>query len=65
MLGNFPRLGSPHYQDYEQSGQTGRHIRSIRYGNYRIGYVIRLDGDVEIVGVQHTSHRRGGGSSSS
>ena len=60
MLGDFPRLGPRHYQDYEQSGQTGQHVRSIRYGSYRIGYTIRPDGGVEILSVQHTPRRQGG-----
>ena len=52
----FPELGPRFYEGYEQYGQTGQHIRILRYN---IIYAIRPDGDVEIVGVQHTSRRRG------
>ncbi len=47
LLRDFPRLGY-HYRE-EPEGE----IRVLRYGHYRIAYLLRGDDIVEILGVFH------------
>jgi len=47
LLGRFPELG----QQY--GGQTERHIRVLRYGHYRIAYLVKSGGDIDVLGVFH------------
>jgi plasmid stabilization system protein ParE len=47
LLRNHPRLG-PRYED-EQS----RQIRILLYEHYRITYLIKPDGNIDILGIFH------------
>ncbi len=47
MLARFPELG----QQY--SRHADRHIRVVRYGHYRIAYLVRSDGEIDVLGVFH------------
>jgi len=47
QLGRFPELG----QKYRP--HVDRHIRVLRYGHYRIAYLVKPGGDVDILGVFH------------
>lgn len=47
LLGQFPELG----QQYTR--QPERHIRVLRYGHYRIAYLVEPVGDVAVLGVFH------------
>ncbi|MDI6450263.1 type II toxin-antitoxin system RelE/ParE family toxin [Anaerobaca lacustris] len=49
MLRRFPRLGHAHR--CEPEGE----IRILLFGHYRIAYLIRTDGLIEILGVFHTA----------
>ena len=44
-----PRMGH-HYMDV-----TDREIRILLYGHYRIGYLVKGDGAIDILGVFHGS----------
>jgi toxin ParE1/3/4 len=46
-LSKFPERG------YRYESASGRHIRIILYGHYRIAYLVRTSGDVDILGVFH------------
>jgi len=47
LLARFPELGQRclRYSD--------RHVRVLRYGHYRIAYLVKPKGDVDILGVFH------------
>jgi len=45
-LTEFPELGARYWA-------SARHVRVLLYGHYRITYLVRDDGDVEILGVFH------------
>jgi plasmid stabilization system protein ParE len=45
-LAEFPDIG------YRYEG-TGREVRILLYGHYRITYVRRTDNDIDIIGVFH------------
>ncbi|MBI4721900.1 MAG: type II toxin-antitoxin system RelE/ParE family toxin [Candidatus Stahlbacteria bacterium] len=47
MLQKFPELG------YRYHRQPDRDIRVLLYGHYRIAYLIKLDGNIDILGVFH------------
>ena len=47
LLARFPELG----QRYPQ--YTERHVRVLRYGHYRIAYLVKSGGDVDVLGVFH------------
>jgi len=47
LLGNHPRLG--HRYEAEQS----REVRILLYEHYRITYLIKPDGNIDILGVFH------------
>jgi plasmid stabilization system protein ParE len=46
-LARFPELGQRYLRHSE------KHVRVIRYGHYRIAYLLKLDGDVDVLGVFH------------
>ena len=46
-LRQFPELG------YRYDRRPDRHIRILLYGHYRIAYLMKLDGDIDILGVFH------------
>jgi len=45
-LTDFPELGARYLA-------SARHVRVLLYGHYRITYLVRDDGDIEILGVFH------------
>lgn len=47
ILGQFPELGHRYYRHADQ------HIRIMLYGHYRIAYLIKPDGNIDILGVFH------------
>ena len=47
LLRKFPELG------HRYDRHTGQHIRILLYGHYRIAYLIKSDGDIDILGVFH------------
>ena len=47
-LAKFPEIG------YRYSG-TARHVRIVLYGHYRIAYLVKDEGNVDILGVFHGS----------
>jgi len=46
VLADFPQLG----QRYQASS---RHVRILLYGHYRITYLVKDDGNIDILGVFH------------
>lgn len=47
ILRQFPELGHRYDRHPDQ------HIRILLYGHYRIAYLIKPDGDIDILGVFH------------
>lgn len=47
LLGQLPEIG----QRYGQAAD--RNIRVLRYGHYRIAYLVKSAGDVDVLGVFH------------
>jgi len=47
LLKNHPRLG------YAYESDRSREVRILLYDHYRITYVIKPDGDIDILGVFH------------
>jgi len=47
-LAAFPEIG------YRYSGSS-RHVRILLYGHYRITYLVKDDGNIDILGVFHGS----------
>ncbi len=45
-LTDFPELGARYWA-------SARQVRVLLYGHYRITYLVRDDGDIEILGVFH------------
>jgi plasmid stabilization system protein ParE len=45
-LRRFPELGSRYIA-------SSRNVRILLYGHYRIAYLIKADGDIDILGVFH------------
>jgi len=46
-LAQFPELG------YRYLQRSDRHIRILLFGHYRIAYLIKPDGNIDILGVFH------------
>ena len=46
MLRDFPEAG------YRYTASS-RNVRILLYGHFRIAYLVRLDGDVDVLGVFH------------
>lgn len=44
----FPEIGSRH-------AASSRHVRILLYGHYRIAYLIKDDGNIDVLGVFHGS----------
>jgi len=47
ILSRFPEIGYRY--------RTDRHIRVLLYGHYRIAYVVRPLGDIDVLGVFHSA----------
>ena len=47
LLCRFPEIG------HRYDRIPGRHIRILLYGHYRIAYLIKPDGNIDILGVFH------------
>jgi len=47
LLRQFPEIG------YRYDKIPDQHIRILLYGHYRIAYLIKPDGDIDILGVFH------------
>ena len=47
LLQQFPELG------YRHEGLPDQHIRILLYGHYRIAYLIKSDGNIDILDVFH------------
>jgi len=45
-LANFPEMGHRYWA-------SKRHIRILLYGHYRIAYLIKNDGNIDVLGVFH------------
>lgn len=45
-LTDFPELGARYWA-------SSRHVRVLLYGHYRIAYLVREDGNIDILGVFH------------
>jgi toxin ParE1/3/4 len=45
-LSRFPQLGSRY-------AASARHVRVLLYGHYRIAYLVKDDGNIDILGVFH------------
>ena len=48
VLTNFPQIGY-RYTD------SSRHVRILLYGHYRIAYLVKDDGNIDILGIFHGS----------
>lgn len=47
-LTRFPEIGSRYTA-------SSRHVRILLYGHYRIAYLVKDDGDIDVLGVFHGS----------
>ena len=47
LLQNYPRIG------YKYESDQSREIRILLYEHYRITYLIKLNGDIDVLGVFH------------
>ncbi len=47
LLARFPELGQRYLR------HPDRNIRVLRYGHYRIAYLMKVGGDVDVLGVFH------------
>lgn len=47
LLGRFPEIG------HRYDRIPYRHVRILLYGHYRIAYLIKPDGNIDILGVFH------------
>ena len=47
-LARFPELGSRYTA-------SSRHVRILLYGHYRIAYLVKVDGNIDVLGVFHGS----------
>ncbi len=47
-LANFPEMGHRYWA-------SSRHVRILLFGHYRIAYLIKNDGDIDVLGVFHGS----------
>ena len=48
VLADFPEMGHRYWA-------SSRHVRILLYGHYRIAYLIKDDGNVDVLGVFHGS----------
>ena len=48
LLVDFPEIGHRYWA-------SSRHVRILLYGHYRITYLIKADGNIDILGVFHGS----------
>ncbi|MBI2088524.1 MAG: type II toxin-antitoxin system RelE/ParE family toxin [Deltaproteobacteria bacterium] len=48
VLANFPEMGHRYWA-------SNRHVRILLYGHYRIAYLIKEDGNIDVLGVFHGS----------
>ena len=48
VLANFPEMGHRYWA-------SRRHVRVLLYGHYRIAYLIKDDGNIDVLGVFHGS----------
>ena len=48
VLANFPEIGHRYWA-------STRHVRILLYGHYRITYLIKDDGNIDVLGVFHGS----------
>ena len=46
MLAEYPEMGHRYLH-------SSRNVRVLHYGHFRIAYLIKADGDVDILGVFH------------
>lgn len=46
-LTRFPHMG------YRYEGESERDVRILLYGHYRIAYLIKVNGDIDVLGVFH------------
>ena len=49
VLRQFPEIG------YKYERYTDKHIRILLYGHYRIAYLKKTDGNIDILGVFHAA----------
>lgn len=47
LLKKYPEAG------YRYESQSSRHVRILLYGHYRITYLVKPDGNIDILGVFH------------
>ena len=47
LLHRFPEIG------YRYDRVPDKHIRILLYGHYKIAYLIKMDGNIDILGVFH------------
>lgn len=47
LLHQFPEIG------YRYDRMPDKHIRILLYGHYRITYLIKMDGNIDVLGVFH------------
>jgi len=47
LLKEFPELGHRYYE------YPDLHVRILLYGHYRIAYLVKADGNIDILGVFH------------
>lgn len=48
VLASFPEMGHRYWA-------SRRHVRILLYGHYRIAYLIKEDGNIDVLGVFHGS----------
>jgi len=48
VLANFPEMGHRYWA-------SRRHVRILLYGHYRVAYLIKEDGNIDVLGVFHGS----------
>ncbi len=48
LLVNFPEMGHRYWA-------SSRHVRILLYGHYRIAYLIKDEGNIDVLGVFHGS----------
>jgi len=49
LLREFPQLG------YRYEGRLEQHVRILVHGHYRIAYLIKQDGNIDVLGVFHSA----------
>lgn len=51
VLADFPEIG------YRYDRISDRNVRILLYGHYRIAYVVKAGGDIDILGIFHSALR--------